>query len=196
MLYDSLDFGLVLVGSSVDTSFTIKNTGGGLLEGEISESCADYEIVSGAGAFSIAAGDSLMVSVRFLPSAAGSLLCTIETGAEVCADVDCRGMAEDVSSVDQAVSLAFGLGQNEPDPFGESTRITFTLDRERIVTLRVYDVEGRLLRTLVDGAAQPGVHRVRWDGRSHLGTRLSSGIYFYRLNSGDLSVTRKAILLR
>jgi flagellar hook assembly protein FlgD len=64
------------------------------------------------------------------------------------------------------------------------------------VTLRVYDVSGRLVRTLIHGTVPAGRNTVAWDGRDGEGQRLSSGVYFYRLETADRSLTKKSLLLR
>jgi flagellar hook assembly protein FlgD len=65
-----------------------------------------------------------------------------------------------------------------------------------MVTLRVFDVNGTSVRTLVDGFRATGVYREVWDGTADDGTALSSGVYFYRLEAGDFVATRKMVLLR
>jgi flagellar hook assembly protein FlgD len=64
------------------------------------------------------------------------------------------------------------------------------------VVLTVYDVRGARVRTLLDEARVPGDHGVVWDGRSDAGVRVSSGIYFYRLTTGDFRETKKMVLLK
>jgi hypothetical protein len=91
----------------------------------------------------------------------------------------------------------FAMPQNEPNPFGTGTTIRYSLPHEGKVQLHVYNVEGRLVRTLVDGMVPAGAHAVTWDGRDTQGARLSSGVYFYRLFAdGQGSLTRKALFLR
>ena len=88
----SIDFGAVGVGSSADSTFTISNTGTcGTVTGTISESCADFEIVSGGGAFSLTPGNSRVVTVRFAPASAGAKSCTITLGSAHCSDFSCIG---------------------------------------------------------------------------------------------------------
>jgi hypothetical protein len=91
----SLDFGIVTVGNYHDKTFTITNTGGGTLAGSVSESCNHYSIVSGGGAYSLGAGQSRIVTVRFAPTATGTHTCTIETGTALCNDVSCIGVGEE-----------------------------------------------------------------------------------------------------
>lgn len=87
------------------------------------------------------------------------------------------------------------LAQNRPNPFGAVTSIDFTVPRDGTVTLKVYSVNGRLVRTLLDGAVTAGLHQLQWDGRDGRGRRQASGIYFYRLDNREQVVTRKGVLL-
>ena len=65
------------------------------------------------------------------------------------------------------------------------------------VTLRVYNVAGALVKTLVNGERAPGIaHAVTWDGRNNAGQRVASGVYFYRLVTKEFSRTKKMVLLK
>ena len=88
------------------------------------------------------------------------------------------------------------LYQNYPNPFNPSTSIEFSLPAREKVSLKVFDVSGRLVRTLVDGPLSDGVHRYTWDGRNQRGSSVSSGVYFYVLRSETIRQSRKAVLLR
>ncbi len=89
----SLDFGTVTIGSYSEQTFTIENTAGiGTLSGTVHEPCADYSIVSGSGAYSLAPGESRLVTVRFEPTSAGTQLCTVYTGDALCSNVSCTGV--------------------------------------------------------------------------------------------------------
>jgi len=91
----------------------------------------------------------------------------------------------------------FKLRQNFPNPFNPSTTIYFdVLGGGGDVALRIYDVSGRLVRTLVDGYQSPGEKSVIWDGINETGGQASSGIYFYRMTARGVSETKKMILLR
>ncbi|MGE5177389.1 MAG: FlgD immunoglobulin-like domain containing protein [Hyphomicrobiales bacterium] len=83
-----------------------------------------------------------------------------------------------------------------PNPFNPETVIGFSLPRAARATLRVYDVHGRLVRTLADGVFGPGDHRVRWDGTDGAGRAVGSGAYFARLTADGRSEARKVVLLR
>lgn len=89
------------------------------------------------------------------------------------------------------------LGQNRPNPFNPQTTIPFSLASSGRVILRIYDIAGRLVRTLVDRTETAGFHVVRWDGRSDEGASTASGVYFYRIEYPEGGVgAKKMILLR
>jgi hypothetical protein len=90
----------------------------------------------------------------------------------------------------------FVLSQNYPNPFNPSTAIEFTLPRSGQVTLEVYDIVGRKVRTLVSEAVTAGTKRVIWDGCNSDGAAVASGVYFYRITASDFSETRKMLLLK
>ncbi|MBD3402291.1 T9SS type A sorting domain-containing protein [candidate division GN15 bacterium] len=91
---------------------------------------------------------------------------------------------------------SYGLVQNYPNPFNPTTTIEFSLPRSAHVNLTVFNILGQRVRTLVDGDRPAGSHAVRWDGTSDDGTRVSSGVYFYRIDAGDWTSSRKMLLLK
>lgn len=95
------------------------------------------------------------------------------------------------------VPSVFRLEPNAPNPFNPSTTIRFDLPAQARTTLRIYDVSGRLVRTLVDEVLSRGTrHEAVWDGRTDGGREAPSGVYFYRLTAGSVTETRKMVLLR
>jgi hypothetical protein len=85
----------------------------------------------------------------------------------------------------------FALFQNHPNPFNPITTIRFSLPRAYRVTLRIYDVSGRLISTIVDKEIPGGLHDAVWDA-----TGVASGVYFYRLEAPSFVQTRKLVLLK
>ena len=85
----------------------------------------------------------------------------------------------------------FELGQNYPNPFNNSTDISYSLTKESFVTLKVYDSLGREVSSLVNGDRRAGTYKIRFDGSS-----FASGIYFYRLSSGEFTSVKKMLLLK
>ncbi|MXX38692.1 MAG: T9SS type A sorting domain-containing protein [Gemmatimonadetes bacterium] len=90
----------------------------------------------------------------------------------------------------------FELERNYPNPFNSGTVIPFSLSSEAEVHLQVFDVLGQPVINLVVGRLQTGRHRVNWEGRDAGGQPVPSGIYFYRLRSGNRAESRKMTLLR
>ncbi|MBK8552957.1 MAG: T9SS type A sorting domain-containing protein [Ignavibacteria bacterium] len=83
----------------------------------------------------------------------------------------------------------FSLFQNFPNPFNPNTNITFELRKSEYVTLKVYDISGKEIRTLINGIQTAGKQTITFDGSD-----LSSGIYLYKLTAGNFSETKKMIL--
>ena len=81
------------------------------------------------------------------------------------------------------LSDEFALSQNYPSPFDDQTNIRFSLPNRSHVSLRVYDRAGRLVRTLVDEEKPAGQYTVGWNGRDAMGTKVASGVYFYRIET-------------
>jgi hypothetical protein len=88
------------------------------------------------------------------------------------------------------------LDQNLPNPFNPSTVIRYELTEWGSVMIGVYDVNGSLVKTLVDRGRPAGRHEVVWHGDDEHGNKVSSGVYFYRLRAGDRTLTKKMILLK
>ena len=85
----------------------------------------------------------------------------------------------------------YNLFQNYPNPFNPETNIQFDLPKEGLVTLKVYDILGREVKNIVNEFKQAGSYIVSFDGN-----RLSSGIYFYRLESGNFVQVRRMVLIK
>jgi hypothetical protein len=85
---------------------------------------------------------------------------------------------------------------NYPNPFAPATTVAYELTRPSSVTLSVYDVAGRVVRTLESGSRGPGLHEVRWDGRNDAGLRVAAGTYFAALDAGGELATTKMNLVR
>lgn len=88
------------------------------------------------------------------------------------------------------------LAQNYPNPFNPTTTISFELSHSSDVTLAVYNALGRKVTTLVEGTLPAGPHQAIWDGTDHSGSRVATGVYFYRLSSETNTKTRKMLLLK
>jgi uncharacterized repeat protein (TIGR03806 family) len=97
----------------------------------------------------------------------------------------------------QAQPTTFALGQNFPNPFNASTTIPYERTQDGPLSLAIYDVLGRRVRTLLaNGHAPAGAHRATWDGSDQNGRAAASGLYFYRLQTTQHSQTRRMMLIR
>lgn len=92
--------------------------------------------------------------------------------------------------------LATGLLSTSPNPFSRSTEVRFSVAKREAVTLAVYDVSGRKVRTLASGLFEAGSYSYPWDARDEQGARVAAGIYFTRLQGAGVDQTRKMVLLR
>ncbi len=100
------------------------------------------------------------------------------------------GVASAVEQLNGSVPTEYALRQNYPNPFNPSTTIRFELPKSSYVSLKVFDALGREITTLVSQELNPGYFTIRWNAN------VSSGIYFYRLQAGEFTETKKMILLR
>ncbi|MCK4414823.1 MAG: FG-GAP repeat protein [Candidatus Eisenbacteria sp.] len=307
----ALDFGRVGAGTSIghgmEMSFSIRNVGGELLTGDVTEACDDFEITAGGGAFSLAANDSVSVTVKFMPPLPGEYECVISTGTGLCGDVGCFGIggadyiqvvggfnawdadapsmtflgsgvwvdtlsidadcyylkfrtnqwwdiprdyggctAEDptcqvpmsgpiclaagegtaIGLVDFAITGDYAFTIDEfamtydielvgssgvvalpsptvfrvypalPNPSASDVRLRYDLPQSAWVTVRVFDITGRSVRLLENGARDPGRYSLVWDGRDAGGRRMAPGIYFSRIEAGARQETRRLIRAR
>ncbi|RMG36825.1 MAG: T9SS C-terminal target domain-containing protein, partial [Methanobacteriota archaeon] len=90
----------------------------------------------------------------------------------------------------------FTLKQNYPNPFNPVTTIEFYLSHATHLTLHIYDVAGRKVKTLVNGYYPAGNYAVQWDATDAEGEKVSAGVYLYQMNSGNEAMTRKMVLLK
>ena len=103
-----LDFGTVTQGSPADRTFTIRNSGSTVLSGSVSESCDAFSITVGGGSFSLSAGQSRTVTVRFSPTGTGSFSCAVQTGISACGQVACTGSGGGVTPPVEMVLIPAG----------------------------------------------------------------------------------------
>jgi uncharacterized delta-60 repeat protein len=95
----------------------------------------------------------------------------------------------------------FALSQNYPNPFNPATTIKFKVKGSRFkvpvpTTLKIYDILGQKVRTLVDESKFTGDYTVQWDGKNDKGEQLASGVYFYQLKAGEYTYSKKMVLLK
>jgi len=90
----------------------------------------------------------------------------------------------------------FRVLQNYPNPFNPATKIIFSLPEGAFVTVRVFNVTGQLVATLLDATLEAGMHTARWDGRNAAGINVPSGAYFYQVTTPEQTFIHKMLLVR
>ena len=110
-------------------------------------------------------------------------------------DVEIWGMQDVVSAVEVPGGYRLQVG-NHPNPFNPMTTVSFELAAAGHATVNVYDLKGRLVRSLADGAFAAGPHSVPWDGLGNGGQRVGSGVYLVRVVSNSGSAEHKMVLLK
>ncbi|MFO7525429.1 MAG: T9SS type A sorting domain-containing protein, partial [Ignavibacteriaceae bacterium] len=116
-------------------------------------------------------------------------------GPVIRADAFKIALVEETTNIDDSnLSLLpdeFELYQNYPNPFNPSTRLKYAVGSQEFVSLKIFDILGNELATLVSETQPPGIYEMTWDA-----DHIPSGIYFYQLRAGKYSVTKKMILIR
>jgi hypothetical protein len=102
-----------------------------------------------------------------------------------------RGTVTGVETASGSIPSTFSLLQNYPNPFNPTTNIEFRIANLELVTLKVFDLLGREISTLVNEVRPAGLYTVRWDASS-----LPSGVYFYRLQAREFVQTRKMVITK
>jgi hypothetical protein len=117
------------------------------------------------------------------------------TGTDAIQTVGC-GTGKAMAEAEAGIPAGYALLQNYPNPFNPETEMRFQLPEAGYVVVKIFNINGEEIRTLVDAPYQAGYHRVRWDGKDKNGNAVASGVYLYQLQAGGFSQVRKMSLLR
>ena len=119
----------------------------------------------------------------------------VEQGSPTYQNITMQGLAtEDYDNLIQKYTIT--MEQNTPNPFNPTTTISFSIPKDDKVELKVYNIKGQLVKTLVKDHLEAGTHKAVWNGDNDTGKRVSSGVYLYRLESGGRAKVRKMLLLK
>ncbi len=182
-----LDNGDTKLGMSRQDQYGLISGGSRLLEGVSS----DVMFMVSTAALTIQPGDSTEVAFALV---AGDSFDELTARAQRANELFATPTS--VEDTQAALPTDFELAQNYPNPFNPTTTISFTVPAAGDVTLTVYNALGQTVRQLAAGTLPAGTHTVEWDATNNSGDAVASGVYFYRLQSGDFSDSRKMVLLR
>ena len=101
-----------------------------------------------------------------------------------------------VQSIVANSALKYSLAQNYPNPFNPSTVIQFSVPELSRVSVKVYNMLGQEIATLIDKICRPGIHKISWDGKNNAGAKVGDGIYLYQIKAGNFHRTMKMLLLQ
>ncbi|MBU1950565.1 MAG: hypothetical protein KJ927_17765 [Candidatus Eisenbacteria bacterium] len=152
----------------------------------------DYSVLVSAGPFSLAPGDSNEVTFVVL---GGSSLADLQANSDQ-AQIQFIGDAAGTPDQENPALLTTCLLPNQPNPFNPKTMVRFQLSSPGQVKLAIYNVGGRRIRSLAQGAFGGGPHAIIWDGRDDSGQPVASGVYFSRFESGNHRESRRMMLVR
>ena len=152
----------------------------------------DISTLTAEGPFSIPAGGMIEVAFALV---GGNSLTELQANADQ-AQSFWDGSWAGVAPENKIVPQKFALEQNYPNPFNPETSISWQLAKSNEVQLKVFNLLGQEVRTLVNEQQGAGYHSVVWDGRDDAGNPVASGIYLYRIQAGDLVSIRKMVLLK
>ena len=119
-------------------------------------------------------------------------LITLSPDMELIIRVGTQVLGVDAPSVPQA----FTLEQNYPNPFNPTTQIKYALPEDALVSISIYDVTGRMVKSLINMNQSTGYHSLRWDATNDIGEAVSAGMYIYTIQAGQYRATKKMVLLK
>lgn len=181
-----LDFGTVEVMGAVTLPFTICNTSVGdcpNIVGTITENCDVFTVEPAS--YNLATGQCVTVNVTFNGTHAGLVSCPIVTTHGTV-----TAIVNDLVAANEAPAV-FALGEAYPNPFNPSTTISYSVPENQEVTLNVFNTNGQLVKTLVNGTVERGEHKVVFDA-----SNLASGVYVYTLKAGSETAMHKMVLVK
>jgi len=97
---------------------------------------------------------------------------------------------------DSAMHLDYKIHQNYPNPFNPTTQIKYDLPEDALVSINIYDLMGRSIKSLVNSQQTAGYRSIQWNATNNLGEPVSAGMYLYTIQAGEFRQTKKMVLLK
>ncbi|HDZ58440.1 MAG TPA: T9SS type A sorting domain-containing protein, partial [Ignavibacteriales bacterium] len=118
------------------------------------------------------------------------------TGTIYWDDLEVRPVTVTDVENDSFIPAVFEVSQNYPNPFNPSTIINYSIPQQSYVLIKIYDIVGREVKTLVSEEKSPGYYNVVWNADNNYGSKVATGIYIYRIIAGNYIQSKKMILLK
>lgn len=205
LVQTNLDFGNIDIGGEVVLSFNFSNTGDANMIGTL-QIPDPYSLDSTVEPplrfmnYVLPAGESMELSIAFRPIEegvfAGFLILSSDDPNANSINIPLMGSATPVDNQDIVNPILTELKGNYPNPFNPTTSLRFSLKERGYVTIDIFNILGQKVKTLVNNELAAGLHNVSWNGLDDNKRPVSSGVYFYKMQSGTYSNTRKMILMK
>ncbi|HOQ80236.1 MAG TPA: C25 family cysteine peptidase, partial [Candidatus Cloacimonadota bacterium] len=193
---DPIEFGDVEINTSAEHNLRVVNFGQLMLVGQLSIT-GDFS--SSIYTFSVSPDGYMEIPVTFAPTEegdfTGELTITTNDPAHYSFNIALSGTSIP-SSNDIVIPLVTKLENNYPNPFNPETNIAFSLSEKGAVNIDIYNIKGQLVKHLVNEIMPAGRHSIMWNGRDDNNKSVSSGVYFYRMQSKSYAGTKKMLLMK
>jgi gingipain R len=195
-----ITFGIVNIGETATNEFTIFNLGTENLTGTFTvPECYNLNIND----FDITVGDSMNVEVQFSPlelmNYQGCIVINSNDQINLEIEISVEGIGIGTDTIDGLIPIETELIGNYPNPFNPTTTISFNISNEQNeqAELAIYNLRGQKVKTfLINSSTDQPINSVTWNGEDDSGKPVSSGIYFYKLKSGNLRKIKKMLLMK
>jgi len=196
MSTEPIDFGTVAVGQSAEHLLRVVNFGQLVMVGQLT---ITGEFDSPVYTFSVDPEGNTEIPIIFAPTEegeyTGQLNITTNDSANYSFTIDVSGVCGPTST-DAVTPLVTKLENNYPNPFNPETNIAFSLSERGQINIDIYNIKGQLVKSLVNGIMPAGRHIALWNGKDDNNKSVSSGVYFYRMQSSEYSSTKKMLLMK
>jgi hypothetical protein len=201
----TINFGDIMIGTSEEFPLTIQNNGDAVMIGTINVNGpfwmdSDRDGLTRNMRYVIPAESSLEIPIVFSPTATGNYSETLtiltDDPDNPSITVNLVGVCSQVSNEDLVQVYPTKLSGNHPNPFNPNTYIRFSLKEKAPVKLDIYNILGQKVITLANQVMNAGEHSLLWDGKDSKGSQVSSGVYFYKMQSNGYQSTRKMVLMK
>lgn len=198
-LIQEVNFDTTEVNSTIEQVITLSNTGDlqlAIYKITLSSETDSYELIADTS-YTIEGGEEVDIQVNFTPTEGGDHTATLhiesndEENSEVTLALNGYGEETSTTAIDEFNGLPteFKLNQNYPNPFNPSTTVKYEVPKNGKVNLIVYNLQGQKVATLVNNYQTAGYHQIMWNGANDRGQKVSSGVYFLRMQAENFVKT-------